>query len=552
MQRKKRQPLRSERVLTDIEKNIQKLRADFERSDDLRIRRLHVDMDGQSTPVALVFLVTVTDMHRLDRIIMSLQKDRASADIMPTALSDRLKRFEEELLTGGSVLAITHWNKATKELLFGAALLFVDGAAVIYALRIPKKTGRSPEEPESEQVVRGPHYGFVEDLYENIALVRRRMNSRSLKVEVTEVGRISLTKIALLYIEGVIDQRVLAEVKERLAYIDINEVASSNTIEEWIEDHPISILPQIAHTERPDVAASALADGRFVILVDGSPSILIAPSTFIEFFHSPEDQYERYYFSSFTRILRYLGAFISLAFPSIYVALTTFHPEMLPSLLLFSIASSRAGIPFPALMEALIMESIFELLREAGLRLPRSVGQAVSIVGALVIGEGAVRAGLVSQAMVIVVAITGITSFAIPAFNQAQAFRMLRFPLLLLGGTLGVLGLLCGLSLLLLHLCGIRSFGVPYLSPLSPLEPLALRSKLLRFPLWTITKRDDYLAPSYNTRRIGKSAGRRRMALMAPDGLYSLPVDKRRPFTPLNQMVRLPKGGVEGRHDGDQ
>ena len=256
----------------------------------------------------------------------------------------------------------------------------------------------------------------------------------------------------------------------RLKRIEIDGILESGYIEEMIEDNPYSPFPQIMTTERPDIACSNLLEGRAVILVEGTPFSLIAPISFFSLIQSHEDYYQRFMIGTIIRWLRYLFLGVSLLFPSLYVAILTFHQEMVPAQLLLSMAASREAVPFPAIVEALLMEIAFEALREAGVRLPKQIGSAVSIVGALVIGQAAVQAGLVSAPMVIIVAITGISSFMIPRYVAGIAIRMLRFPIMLLAATLGLLGIMMAIIAIAIHLCTLRSFGVPYLAPLAPLK----------------------------------------------------------------------------------
>ncbi|MDD2420667.1 MAG: spore germination protein [Heliobacteriaceae bacterium] len=515
--------------------NVNRLQGIFVRSDDFQLRRLTLNIEQTGVPVVLACFPGLTDQERLAEIIALLQE-----------IQEDISRLLPGCLPVGKIKKINRWSQVKAKLLSGWVVLFVEGSREAYCFPLPAPFVRSPDEPVAEQVVRGPHNGFVEDIEKNLALVRQRMRSTNLKVELFQLGRLSATRVALIYGEGIIDPAVLAEVKHRLVQIDVDDIKAAGTIEEFIEDHPLSIFPQILHTERPDRVTTAIASGAFAVIVDGTPMVLLAPVTFVQFFHSPEDEYERYYYGTFVRLLRYLAIPIALLLPSLYVALTTFNSEMIPTQLLFSIATARAGIPFPAMVEAFLMEATFELLREAGIRLPRQVGQAVSIVGALVIGEGAVRAGIVSQGMVIVVALTGMASFGLPAFNQAQVLRMLRFPLLLLGGTAGILGVFSGVLVLLLHLLGLRSFGVPYFSPLSPLELTAWKSQVLRFPVWAIGGREDYLGTG-NKRRLGKQIQRRRYKWFLPGDQGSKQPDPRdhdlvvTAMTPMSRLLAARK-----------
>jgi len=304
----------------------------------------------------------------------------------------------------------------------------------------------------------------------------------------------------ITYIQDLSDETLIEEITQRIKRIDIDGILESGYIEELIQDNSYSPFPQVLVTERPDTAVSNLLEGRVVIVVDGTPFVLIAPTTFYSLFQSGEDYYHHFVISTATRWLRLIFLFISLLLPSLYVAVITYHQEMVPTKLLLTMVDSREAIPFPALVEALLMEITFEGLREAGLRLPKQVGAAVSIVGALVIGQAAVAAGLVSDPMVMVVALTGIASFTIPRYNIAIPFRLLRFPIMLLAGTFGFIGIMMGLLAIIIHLSTLRSFGVPYLSPLAPMKRRDMKDTLIRAPLWKLNTR-PHLTGEYNKYR---------------------------------------------------
>jgi spore germination protein KA len=352
---------------------------------------------------------------------------------------------------------------------------------------------RAVEEPTSEATVRGSKEGFVEALRTNTSLLRRRIMGPQLRIEEMTIGRITRTRVAVAYVEGVANEKIVQEVRNRLKRIDVDAIHESGTIEEFIEDAPLSPFPTVWRTERPDRVTSGLLEGRVAVLTDGTPFALVVPATFTMFLTSSEDYYERYFIGSAIRLLRTAAFIISLTLPAFYVAVTTFHQEMLPTPLVLSIAAQREGIPFPAVVEALLMEFVFETLREAGIRLPRIVGQAVSIIGALVVGDAAIRAGLASPAMVMVVAFTGIASFATPVFSLAIAARLLRFLLTALGGALGLFGVVGGLFAIFIHLTCLRSFGVPYLEPLAPMVFSDLKDALVRAPWWAMRTRPQYI-----------------------------------------------------------
>lgn len=379
--------------------------------------------------------------------------------------------------------------------------LLIDGENRAIVAELKGFERRAVEEPEAEVSVRGPRDGFTETLRINTSLIRRRIRSPKLKMESIALGRVSQTDVAIVYIEGIVSRTVLDEVRNRIGRIQMDGVLESGFIEEFIEDAPWSPFPQIQNTERPDVVCASLLEGKVAIMIDNTPFVLIAPMTFWTGLQAVEDYYERSIYTTFIRFVRYSLFNIALMLPSLYVALSTFHQQLIPTNLLMSIANSREGVPFPTFVEAMLMEFMFEGLREAGIRMPRAVGSAVSIVGALVIGQSAVQAGIVSAPVVIVVAMTGIASFAIPRYNFGTAYRLLRFPMLILAGMFGLYGIVSGVFLMIIHLNGLRSFGVPYMSPMVSPVPHAIKDIFLRAPRWMMTMRPAFTAGA-NAKRI--------------------------------------------------
>ncbi|WP_436239552.1 spore germination protein [Paenibacillus sp. LjRoot153] len=345
---------------------------------------------------------------------------------------------------------------------------------------------RAIEEPTGETTLHGPREGFTETISVNTTLLRRKIHSPKLKMESMTVGNLSKTTIVIAYIEGIALESIIDEVRKRIGQIEIDTVLSGNFIEEFIEDHPFTLFPQVQNTERPDIVAACLAERKVAIFIDGTPFVLIVPCTLWNAFQSADDYYERFIYATLIRWLRMLLIITSTFLPSIYVAITTFHPQLLPTNFLLSITSAREGVPFPAVVEALLMEFLFEGLREAGIRMPRPVGSAVSIVGALVIGQAAVQAGIVSAPMVIVVSLTGIASLITPRYSMGMPFRMLRFPMLICSGVLGLYGVTMASVFLLIHLTNLESFGIPYLSPIAPLTKTELKDVLIRAPMWSM------------------------------------------------------------------
>jgi spore germination protein KA len=385
-------------------------------------------------------------------------------------------------------------NKIVSELITGNTILLLDGMNKVIIVGSTGWKDRSVSEPSTENVVRGPKDGFTENIENNTALIRRRIKSPNLRMESFKIGTETKTMVLIVYLEGIAKEGIVNEVRNRLGRIEIDGILESGYIEELIEDTPFSPFPQIEHSERPDKICATILEGRVAILVDTTPFVLIVPTIFFQFMQSAEDYYERFPIGTLTRFIRIIAYFISVILPALYIALTSFHQEMIPTTLALSIAASREGVPFPSIGEAFMMEATFEILREAGLRLPKSAGQAISIVGGLVIGQAAVQAGIVSQAMVIVVALTGISSFGIPAFNAAAAGRLLRFPLMLMASVFGLPGILAGLSVIIIHLNSLRSFGVSYMEPFASANKNEFKDIMVRKPWWGMNRLPSYIA----------------------------------------------------------
>ncbi|MEW6770315.1 MAG: spore germination protein [Bacillota bacterium] len=471
-------------VSPEIAVNIRLLKEIMGRNTDFVLREFTVG--PQQAPAALAYTSALVERVQLnDHILKSLMLE------YPAGLPVSLASVKEQVVTVAEAEELADFWQAVSALLIGHAVLFLGGESRALGLDVRGYEGRAISEAETEGVVRGPRDAFVENIERNVMLVRRRIKTANLVMERFVLGRLTQSAMVLGYIKGLAAPELIEEVRERVKRIDTDAVLESNTINEMIVDNPYSLFPQVITTERPDRVAGALAEGRVVLITDTTPFALILPATLGSLLQSPEDYYHPHGISTAIRWLRYLAFFASVMASPLYVAITTFHQEMIPFKLLLSVAAAREGVPLPAVMEALLMEAVFELLREAGVRLPRPVGQAVSIVGALVIGEAAVMAGAVSPLMVIVVAGAGIASFATPSYELAIPMRLLRFPMMILAGTLGLFGLTAGLLAVLIHLAGLRSFGVPYLSPLAPTKFSELKDVLVRVPLWAMRTRPE-------------------------------------------------------------
>jgi len=469
----------------NISVNEEVLKQVFDNCSDIVFRPILVN--GQ-TKILLIYIDGLVDTKLVDQVVLKPMMFEG----MPNGLKsvDSIgKIIQNQLIAVSQLKTVSKVREVIEGVMKANIVVLIDGEnqALIADLKGFEK--RSIAEPVAEISVRGPRDGFTETLRVNTSLIRRRIRSPRLKMEPYSIGELSQTDVAIAYIEGIAPNSVLEEVRQRVQRIQIDGVLESAFIEEFIEDQPFSPFPQVQNTERPDAVCASLLEGKVAILVDNTPFVLIVPMTFWTGLQAAEDYYERSIYTTFIRWIRLALINVSLFLPSLYVAITTFHPKLIPTNLLISIASAREGIPFPAVIEALLMEFMFEGLREAGVRLPKPIGSAVSIVGALVIGQAAVQAGIISAPMVIVVATTGIASFAFPRYNLGTAYRMLRFPMLLLAGMLGLYGVAISTIAIMIHLTNIRSFGIHYLSPVAPQIPRDLKDVLIRTPRWNMTHR---------------------------------------------------------------
>lgn len=479
---------RLKRLSANLEINIKMVTDELGTEPDIIIRHLHM---FKSSRAAILYIAGMTDVNAVNLLVMSMITESPAGSGEDQEESPFQSLMFRSLAIGG-VRKVDSLDEVLLAMLEGNTIVMLDGfneAIAAYTCGVEK---RSVEEPSTQTVVRGPKEGFTETLHINTGLIRNKIKSTNLRMEYRIIGHQTRTTVALIFMKGIADEKVLAEVRSRLDLIDTDSILESGYIEEFIQDKTFTPFPLLQNTERPDAVAAGLLEGQFAIVVDGTPFVLLAPVTFVKFFQSSEDYYQRYDIATFLRIIRFFSFFASMLLPSIYIAITTFHQEMLPTQLLISIAAQREGVPFPALVEAMIMEFTFEILREAGVRMPRIIGPAISIVGALVLGQSAVQAGLISAAMVIVVSFTAIASFVIPSINMGTAARLIRFLLMILAGTFGVFGILAGLMMILTHLSSLRSFGVSYLTPISPLKPGNLKDVFIRVPWWAMKKRPSY------------------------------------------------------------
>ncbi|MBU0445806.1 spore germination protein [Bacillus velezensis] len=374
-------------------------------------------------------------------------------------------------------------KEAVISILRGKCAVFINGLDSVYILSTGKREKRSVNEPTSEKVVRGPKVAFIEDSDTNVAMIRQRTNHPKLKTKKVPIGENKLKYATVMYIDDEADPSVVSDVVKRLSEVKMDDIQDSGTLEELIEDNKYSPFPQIQNTERPDKVSSALFNGRVAILVDNSPFALVVPASLGILMQSPDDYYERWISASLIRALRFTSIFITLFFSSIYIALVSFHQGLLPTTLAVTIAANRENVPFPPIIEAMVMEITIELLREAGLRLPSPLGQTIGLVGGVVIGQAAVEANIVSSIMVIVVSIVALASFTVPQYGMGLSFRVLRFISMFTAAAFGLYGMILFMLAIYTHLSRQRSFGSPYFSPNGFFSLKNANDSILRLPI---------------------------------------------------------------------
>ncbi|WP_036719081.1 spore germination protein [Paenibacillus harenae] len=495
--------VQTEPLKDKLEDNLNKIRNELGGSDDIIIREIGFGKD-RIAHAAVIYTDGLADTKLITDFILDSQTQGNHAEEIDHAtdednLLDALKSLALNL---GDHKEITDFAGLYSNLLSGNTVLLLDGFARGIAAGTQGWKGRSVSEPVAQSVVRGPQEGFTETLRTNTSMVRRKIKDPNLWLETMQIGKVTKTDVAIMYIKGIVNDKIVEEVRARLGRIDIDGILESGYIEELIQDEAYSPFPTVSNTERPDSVAAELLEGRVAILVDGTPFVLIVPTLFISFFQTAEDYYQRADISTLLRIIRFISLFIAMVGPALYIAITTFHQELLPTQLLISLAAQREGVPFPAFIEALMMEVTFEVLREAGIRMPRPIGQAVSIVGTLVIGQAAVEAGIVSASMVIVVSITAISSFVITGYSMAISIRMIRFVIMGLAAAFGIFGIVVAMIALVLHLCSLRSFGIPFMSPFAPFIPADHKDTIFRFPHWAQSTRPRLINQKNTTREL--------------------------------------------------
>lgn len=487
----------------NIEVNLTNLKGILGKSDDVVFREFQISVHNP-IKVFICFVNGLVNTEVINEFIVKPLMEYLPHDTYDNdgVYPNLIKAVKDHTLSVADLKEAQSMNQVINAILSGETALFIDGNQSAILISVQGFESRSVEEPATETTVRGPREGFVENIQVNTALIRRKIKNPNLIFEKLTLGQQTSTSIGIIYIDGIANPKIIQEVKHRLNRIDTDSILGSGYAEQFIKDHPLSPFPTIGNSEKPDIIAGKLLEGRVAILCDGTPVVLTIPYLFIESLQSVEDYYTDFFLASFRRIIRTSAFFATIVTPALYVAVTTYHPGMIPTILLVTMAASHEGTPFTAFLEAIIMGVTFEFITEAGIKMPRPIGQAVSIVGALVIGQAAVQAGIVSSPMVIVMAFTGISSFIIPPLNTVIILFRLIF--LILGASLGLYGILIGFFILFTHICSLRSFGTPYFAPIAPMIWKELKDSVIRIPLWLLKSRPQSITWKH-TQRQGSS-----------------------------------------------
>ena len=491
-----------EQISKNLEKNITIIENAFQNCGDIVKRRFFV---GEKKDIAVYMIYTdnIVNGGAIEESILTNIMNRCRIDGKKEGM---LKRLNEQVIAIGEMNEVKTFQEIFDAVLLGDTILLMDGNDIALQASTKGFPSRGVNEAKTEVVVQGPKDAFTEIGAINIVLIRRRIRDTKLKVKRTKVGKRSKTDVAILYMEDIVRKEILQEVEYKINQIDIDVILDSGYIDQLLENRWLSPFPQLQMTERPDKAASALLEGRVVIVIDNTPFVVIAPATLNVFFQAAEDYYDRWEIMSFIRLIRYCAGFLAVALPGLYIALTVFHPSMLPTNLALKIAETRQNIPFPAVGEILIMELAFELLREAGIRLPSPVSSTIGIVGGIIIGQAAVEAGIVSPSVVIVSALTGICTFVIPNIALVSGLRLTKYIVLIFSALLGLYGFWIALILILIHMASLKSFHIPFLYPFcsaSVNHYNDLEDSIFRLPLWFMKKRPIFSNDEHRQREKG-------------------------------------------------
>lgn len=471
--------------------NFSRLNDLFAKSADIKVQMHRLSKSNPYSEIVLVFADGLCESSQIGRMILPELYDMYEKDGLPSK--------KGEMLAGKLPLSLLKTNapsSAIEEAVFqGSVVLFLPHTNELYTMDISNMPKRTPEESTTEISVKGPKDGFTEDISTNVALIRKRIRSTTLCNETYVMGRRTRTRVSLLYIADIISPKLLEEVKKRLSKIDMDGLYTASQLEELLSDSKYSLLPLIDFTGRPDYAVSSLINGRFIIIVDGNPMVLTGPGSLSLLMKSPEDIHFNYIYISFVRLIRVLSLVLSVALPGFWVALTAFHQDQLPYRMMATISVTRLGLPFSAQMELFLLLLLFEIFREAGIRLPTTIGQTLTVIGGLIIGDAAIRAGLVSPSSVVVGAITTVTGATLVNQSLTSVISVIRFTLFLIASFLGMYGLILGLILLLIYVSRLRTFGESYLAPVSPFRFKDFINSVIRLPWDKVKSRTSFLNP---------------------------------------------------------
>lgn len=477
------------KISFDINNNHMVLKNMMDKCDDVVYRKLTA---GKSDiPLLIAYIDSMVDKERLNSDIMKPLMEKRNWESEKNNINTKI--IMEKVLAVSQIKESKSLNQLVDSLLDGNTLLFINGSKTALAIANKNKESRSISESGSERTVRGSQESFVESIEKNINMIRYRIQSPKLAVEMLKMGENTATNVALLYMNEISKKELVDDLRCKLKNIKSNAILASAQVEQLIEDNKWSVFPQIMATDRPDKLAGCLLEGRAVIIVDGTPYALIAPVTFAMFLNSSEDYFERSILTSFIRLMRYSCYLIASTLPALYIALTSYHPGMLPTPLALYITGTRVGLPFPSFIEILFMQFTLEVLVEAAVRLPKAISQTIGIVGGLVLGQAVVIAGLVTPIIVIIVAITALSTFVLPGFTFAQSNRVVRVFLIISAAFFGLYGVVMGWLFILIHLASIESFGVRYLEDFSPYKLTKLKDTLVKVPFPLMNNIPEYL-----------------------------------------------------------
>ncbi|OKZ64364.1 MAG: hypothetical protein BHW02_06795 [Clostridium sp. 28_12] len=483
------------KVFTEINKNLDFLKSKYNTMicADIIIREFNMFAYNENHKCFIIYIDGLADSDSNNDFILKPLMFGKNKNVTPFN-GNLLEYVDNCLLPQNSVEKVQDFQDVFSGINMGDCLLFIDTLDTAFDIDVKSYPQRGISNPENESVIKGPQEGFIENFRTNTAILRRIVNNENLVIETIPVGKISKTKCGVCYLQNIANSDLVSEAKYRLNNLDIDSLLSTGQLEQLIETDEGFGIPQVLSTERPDKCAKYLFQGRVVILVNGNPYAIILPATIEDFLFSPEDTNLRPLFANFLRSVRILATLITLLLPGIYMAISNFHQEILPTPLLFSILAARANVPFPVTFEILLMEISFELIREANLRVPSLIGSSIGIVGALILGDAAVNAGIVSPTLIIIVAITGIASFTIPDFSFGFHVRVFRFWFIALGSTAGFLGIGAGLFIYVSMICSLKSFGVPYTTPIAP-DVNSPGNGMYVSPIWKQEYRASFISP---------------------------------------------------------